>query len=255
MKCQNTKPYLKAKSNGLNHLPSKSIIISKKDITNHNSKTQQHWICQYHRIQKPKLDPPKLLGKRLTSGCISSNLNWKPSSNNQEQHEAGSFITGELSRKTELKTAKQQVADQGNVKCANSVDNNHVENEFLDGFLKEINKKRLAPKTLSRTQASKKPVVKDIKDIQSLNKKVKRTKPSTCPNVLQGSYSNRHPNIKQDQKSPKPVLGLGYHVPCKKSKALSQSHNLTVGNFNSVIPSTPKLTANGTNGDKCTNSY
>ncbi|VFV39899.1 cytoskeleton-associated protein, partial [Lynx pardinus] len=79
--------------------------------------------------QKPELEPPKLLGKRLTSGGISSNSKSKPSSNSQQKHEAGSYITKELSRKTvgslniqELKTAKQQVADQGNAKCTDPVD-------------------------------------------------------------------------------------------------------------------------------------
>ena len=47
----------------------------------------------------------------------------------------------------EKKTAKQQVADGGNAKRADLVDNNHVENETLESFLEEINRKNL-PQTL-----------------------------------------------------------------------------------------------------------
>lgn len=88
-----------------------------------------------------------------------------------------------------------------------------------------------------------------------LNKEVRQTKSWTCPSVLQGGYSNRHPNIKQDQKSTKTLLDLRHHMYCKISKTLSQNPNLTVGNFNSVIPNTPNITENSTNGNKCTNSY
>uniref|UniRef100_A0A452SK68 Cytoskeleton associated protein 2 like n=1 Tax=Ursus americanus TaxID=9643 RepID=A0A452SK68_URSAM len=133
LKCQNTKPYLKAKSNCLNPPPSKSHTIPKKDVTSRvalpTKATRPISIKLQPRpanitgLQKPKLEAPKLLGKRLTSGCVSSNSNCKPSSNSQQQHKAGSSTTGELARKTlgslsiqELKTAKQQVADQGNTK-------------------------------------------------------------------------------------------------------------------------------------------
>uniref|UniRef100_M3YXI7 Uncharacterized protein n=1 Tax=Mustela putorius furo TaxID=9669 RepID=M3YXI7_MUSPF len=162
LKCHNTKP-IKAKSNCLNILFSKSIIILKKDVTNHAalpSKDVRPTGIKFQPRpanitgQKPKLEPPELLGQRLTSGCTSSNLNCKPSSNSQEKHKAGSFITGELFRKAvaspniqELKTSRQQVADQGNVTCADPVDNN-LANESLDSFLKEINTKKLAPNFL-----------------------------------------------------------------------------------------------------------
>uniref|UniRef100_A0A452TT62 Cytoskeleton associated protein 2 like n=1 Tax=Ursus maritimus TaxID=29073 RepID=A0A452TT62_URSMA len=383
LKCQNTKPYLKAKSNCLNPPPSKSHTIPKKDVTNRvalpTKATRPISIKLQPRpanitgLQKPKLEAPKLLGKRLTSGCVSSNSNCKPSSNSQQQHKAGSSTTGELARKTlgslsiqELKTAKQQVADQGNTKCADSADNNHIENEHLDSCLKEINKENLpqtlpdyerksnpelrtvckpktnsynqvksslAPKqalgkssgngaalkdrvnkpfvgktqirilpvesqqlsrgtslarpgeklpttvpshnvqTLSRTQAPKKPVVKDIKDIQVnrdkyerpnatklqshsvTEQKVKQTKPWTCPNVLQGGFKNRRPDIKQDQKSTQPCFRTRTSCALQKSKAISQRPNLAVGSFNSVIPSTPNITVNRTNGNKCSNNY
>ncbi|XP_006744811.1 cytoskeleton-associated protein 2-like [Leptonychotes weddellii] len=383
LKCQNTKPYLKAKSNCLNPLPSKSNIIPKKDVINRVTlpiKATRPTSIKLHprpanitESQKPKLEAPKLRGKRLTSGCVSSSSNCKPSSNSRQQHKAGSSTIGELSRKTvgsfniqELKTAKQQVADQRNTKCADSVDNNHVENEPLDSCLKEMNKENLpqtlpdserkpnpelwtigkpktntynqvksslAPKqalgkssgnsavlkdrvnkqfvgktqirippiksqqlsrgtnlarpgeklpktvpshnvqTLSRNQASKKPVVKDIKDIKVnrdkyerpnetklqshtvTEQKVKQTKPWTCPSVLQGGFNNRHPNIKQDQKSTQPCVRTRTSCALQKSKAISQRPNLAVGSSNSVIPSTPNITANGTNGSKCSNSY
>ncbi|CAD7676642.1 unnamed protein product [Nyctereutes procyonoides] len=382
LKCQTTKPYLKAKSNRLNPPLSKSNIIPKKDVTNHvalpikatrpiNIKLQPR-PANLMGSQKPKLEPPKLLGRRLTSGCVSSNSNCKPSSKGQ-QHKAVSSTTEELSRKTmgslnmqELKTAKQQVADQGNTKYADSVNSNHVENEPLDSFLKEMNKENLpqtlpdsetkpnpelwaigkpktnsynqvksslAPKqalgkgsgnsavlkdrvnkqfvgktqirtspvksqqlsrgtnlarpgeklpktvpshnvqTLGRTQASKKPVVKDIKDIKVnrdnskrpnesklqshtvTEQKVKQTKPWTCPSVLRGGFNNRHPNFKQDQKSTQPCSKTQTSCAPQKSKRTSQRPNLAVGSFNSVIPSTPVITANGTSGNKCRNSY
>ncbi|XP_040352693.1 cytoskeleton-associated protein 2-like isoform X1 [Herpailurus yagouaroundi] len=382
LKCQNTKPYLKAKNNCLNPPPSKSTIVPKKNVTNYValpvkatrpiSAELQPRPAKGPGSQKPKLEPPKLLGKRLTSGCVSSNLNCKPSSNRQQHHEEGSSTTGELPTETmgslniqELKTAKQQVADQGNTKCADSVDCNHVENESLDSFLKEINKENLpqilldserksnpelwtickpktksynqtksslAPKqalgkssgnsaflkdrvnkqfvgktqirippvksqqlsrgtnlarpgeklpktapyhyvqTLSRTQASRKPVVKDIKDIKVnrgkyerpnetkvqshtvTEQKVKQNKPRTCPSVLPGGCNNRPPNTRQDQKSTQPCCRPRTSCALQKSKAISQRPNLIVGSFNSVVPSTPNITANGTNGNRCSNS-
>uniref|UniRef100_A0A673SZX5 Cytoskeleton associated protein 2 like n=1 Tax=Suricata suricatta TaxID=37032 RepID=A0A673SZX5_SURSU len=359
----------------------KATILPKKNITSNValpvkarrpvSTELQPRPANITESQKPKLEPPKLLGRRLTSGCVSSNSNCKPSNNSQQQHEAGSSTTGELSRKTmgtltihELKTAKQLVANQGNAKCTDSVDPNHVENESLDCFLKEINKENLpqtspdserkpnpelwtigkpktnsynqtksslAPKpglgkssgngailkdrvnkqfvrktqirippvksqqlsrgtnlarpgeklktapyhyvqTLSRTRASKKPVVKDIKDIKVnrdksdrpnetkvqshtvTEQKGKHTKPQTCPRVLPGSCNNRHPNIKQGQKSTQPGFRLRTSCALQNSKATSQRPNLTVGSFNSVVQSTPNIRANGANGNKYSNS-
>uniref|UniRef100_A0A8C5XNK5 Cytoskeleton associated protein 2 like n=3 Tax=Microcebus murinus TaxID=30608 RepID=A0A8C5XNK5_MICMU len=379
LKSQNTKPYLKAKNNCPNLPPSKSTVRSQKDITNHVvlpvkdkksvSIKLQPRPANIIRCQKPKLEPPKLLGKGLISRYVSSNSNCKPSSKSQQQHKARSSTVSKLSRKPvgslniqEVKTTKQQVIDQGTAKCTDSVDNTHVENQSLDKFLKEINKENLpqtlsnperkpdpelctiskpktnsynltksnlAPKqvlgkssvngavlkdrihkqlvgekqirilsikshqlsrgtdlarpeekpprtvpshfnqTLSKTQSSKKPVVKEIKVISNKYKrpneiklrshpvaeqKVKYTKPRTDPNLLQGGNKNRHPNIKQDQKSTQPCFRPQTCV-LQKSKAMSQKHTVTAGSCNSVIPRTPSIRANGANGNKRGNSF
>ncbi|XP_046518973.1 cytoskeleton-associated protein 2-like isoform X1 [Equus quagga] len=380
LKCQNTKPYLKAKNNCPNPPPSKSTIRPKEDVTSRVAlpvkATRPISIKLQPRpsnitgSQKSKLEPPKPLDKRLTSGCVSSNPNCQPSSKSQQQHDAGSSTAGELSRKTvgslntqELKTTKQQVTDQGSAKCTDSVDNVYVEKESLDSFLKEVNKENLpqtlpdserkpnpelrtkskpktnsynqtksslAPKramgkssvnsavlkdrvnnkqfvgetqirippvksqqlsrgahlarpgvkpqktvsshvvqTLSRIQASKKPVVKDIKvnrtryerpnetKLQSYTvteQKEKHTKPRPYPSVLQGGCNDRHPNTKQDQKSTQPYFRPQMSCVLKKSKATSQRPNMTVGSFNSVIPSTPSIRTNGPSENKSNNS-
>uniref|UniRef100_A0A2I3H896 Cytoskeleton associated protein 2 like n=1 Tax=Nomascus leucogenys TaxID=61853 RepID=A0A2I3H896_NOMLE len=133
LKSQNTKPYLKSKNNCQNPPPSKSTIRPKNDVTNHVvlpvkpkrsiSIKLQPRPPNTTGSQKPKLEPPKLLGKRLTSESVSSNPYSKPSSKSFQQREAGSSITGELSRKPvgslnieQLKTTKQQLTDQENAK-------------------------------------------------------------------------------------------------------------------------------------------
>ncbi|KAM9211779.1 cytoskeleton-associated protein 2-like [Dugong dugon] len=381
LKCQNTKPYLKAKNICTNPAPSKSTIRPKKDVTNHvglpvkttrpiNLKLQPR-PTNITETQKPKLDPPKLVGKRLISGCISSNLNCKPSSSSQKQPKTGSSATRELSRKPvgsrprqELKTTKQRVTDQEKTKCMDSVDNTQVENESLNRFLKEINKENLpqtlsdserkpdpkfctvskpetnshnptksrsAPeqalgkslmnsavlkdrgnkpfvgktqiriqpvesqqlsrgadltrrrekpprtvpchfvKTLSRTPASKNPVAKeqDIKVSRAKHEKADEAKlqsyvneqkakhlvPQTYPGLLQGGINNRHPNIKQDQKPSQPCFRPQASCVLQNSKALSRKPDLTADNSNPVIPSTPSIRANGTNGNKCNNDF
>ncbi|PNJ20063.1 cytoskeleton-associated protein 2-like isoform X1 [Pongo abelii] len=381
LKSQNTKPYLKSKNNCQNPPPSKSTVRPKNDVTNHVvlpvkpkrsiSIKLQPRPPNTTGSQKPKLEPPKLLGKRLTSKCVSSNPYSKPSSKSFQQREAGSSTTGELSRKPvgslnieQLKTTKQQLTDQGNAKCIDSVNNTHVENKSFDNFLKETNKENLldisteperkpdpklctrskpktdsynqtknslVPKqalgkssvnsavlkdrvnkqfvketqsrtfpvksqqlsrgadlarpgvkpsrtvpshliqTLSKVQSSKKPVVKNIKDIKVnrgkyerpnetkiwsypvIEQRVKHTKPRTYPSLLQGEYNNRHPNIKQDQKSNQLSIPQTSCV-LQKSKAISQRPNLTVGRFNSAIPSTPSIRPNGTSGNKHSNN-
>ncbi|XP_032033539.1 cytoskeleton-associated protein 2-like isoform X2 [Hylobates moloch] len=381
LKSQNTKPYLKSKNNCQNPPPSKSTIRPKNDVTNHVvlpvkpkrsiSIKLQPRPPNTTGSQKPKLEPPKLLGKRLTSECVSSNPHSKPSSKSFQQREAGSSITGELSRKPvgslnieQLKTTKQQLTDQENAKCIDSMNNTHVENESLDNFIKETNKENLldilteperkpdpklctrskpktdsynqtknslVPKqalgkssvnsavlkdrvnkqfvgetqsrtfpvksqqlsrgaglarpgvkhsrtvpshfiqTLSKVQSSKKPVVKNIKDIKVnrgkyerpnetkirsypvTEQRVKHTKPRTYPSLLQGEYNNRHPNIKQDQKSNQLCIPQTSCV-LQKSKAISQRPNLTVGRFDSAIPSTPSIRPNGTSGNKHNNN-
>ncbi|XP_007525543.1 cytoskeleton-associated protein 2-like isoform X2 [Erinaceus europaeus] len=164
LKCQNTKPYLKAKNNCPNPPPSKSTIRPRKDATSHvvlpikatrpvSSKLQPR-PANIMGSQNPKLEPPTLLDKRLTSGYVSSNPNCKLSSKCQQPHESGSSVRRKLSGKPvrslkteELKTREQQVTDQGNVQCINSVDNAHVENDSSESCLKEINKENL-PLTL-----------------------------------------------------------------------------------------------------------
>ncbi|XP_004322154.3 cytoskeleton-associated protein 2-like isoform X2 [Tursiops truncatus] len=380
LKCQNAKPYLKAKNNCPNPPPSKSTIRPKKDVTNHValpvkatrpiSIKHQSRPASITGSQRPKLEPPKLLGrKRLTSECVSSNPNRKPSGSSQHHHEFGSSTTGELPRETtgslniqELKTKKQQVTQQGPAKCTDSVDT-HVGDESLGSCLKETNKEsspqilpdsggkpnpelgtaskpktnqtkssvaptkevlgkrsvntavlkdrankqfledtqiRIPPEkaqqlsrgtdlarpggkppktvsshfvqTLNRTQASKKTVVKDIKNIKVnrgkyerpnetklqsrtvTEQKVKHSKPSTYPKVLQRGCNNRHPNTKQDHKPTQACCRRRTSYVLQKSKAISQRPNLTVGSFNSVIPSTPSIRANGAKGNKCNNS-
>ncbi|KAM8787355.1 cytoskeleton-associated protein 2-like isoform 2-T2 [Rhynchonycteris naso] len=163
LKCQNSKPYLKAKNNCSTPLPSKSTIRPKKDVTNHValpvrasrpiSNKLQPRPASITRSQKPKLDPPKPLGKRLTLGCVSSNPNCKPSISHQQQHKAESS-TGEPSRKTvgllstqELKAVKQQVTGQGHAAHIDSVDSVNGDSESLHNFLKEMNKEN-SPQTL-----------------------------------------------------------------------------------------------------------
>ncbi|CAK6435308.1 unnamed protein product [Pipistrellus nathusii] len=163
LKCQNSKPYLKAKNNCPNPPSSKSTIRPKKDVANHAalpvkatlpiSNKRQSIPTIIPGSQKPKLEPPKLLGKRLTSGCVSSLPNCKPSSSRQ-QHKAGAS-SGELLRKTlgslniqELKAAKQQVTGPGNTAHADSVDNVRGEGESSQNFLKEVNKENLSQTVL-----------------------------------------------------------------------------------------------------------
>ncbi|XP_032099556.1 cytoskeleton-associated protein 2-like [Sapajus apella] len=381
LKSQNTKPYLKSKNNCPNPPPSKSTIRPKNDVTNHGvlpvKPKRSIGIKLQPRppnitgSQKPKWEPPKLLGKRLTSECVSSNPYSKPSSKSFQQREAGSSTT-ELSRKLvgslnieQLKTTKQQVTDQGNAKCTDSINNTHVENKSLDNFLKETNKENLpqtlseperkpdpklrttskpkidsynqtknslAPKpalgkssvnsavlkdrvnkqfvretqsrtlpvksqqlsrgadlarpgvkssrtvpsrfiqTLNKVQPSKKPVVKNIKDVKVnrgkyegtnetklrsypvIEQRMKHTKPRTYSNLLQVEYNNRHPNIKQDQKSTQPSCIPQTSCILQKSKVISQRPKLTVGRFNSAIPSTPGIRANGTSDIKRNNN-
>ncbi|XP_066233823.1 cytoskeleton-associated protein 2-like isoform X1 [Saccopteryx leptura] len=163
LKCQNSKPYLKAKNNCSNPLPSKSTIRPQKNVTNHValpvraarpiSNKLQPRPASIMGSKKPKLEPPKPLGKRLTLGCVSSNPNCKPSSSHQQQHKA-ELSAGEPSRKTvgslstqELKAAKQQVTGQEHAAHIDSVDNVDGDSESLHNFLKEMNKEN-SPQTL-----------------------------------------------------------------------------------------------------------
>ncbi|XP_045406022.1 cytoskeleton-associated protein 2-like [Lemur catta] len=203
LKSQNTKPYLKAKNNCPNLPPSKSTIRPQKDITNRvvlpvNDKRSvsiklQPRPANITGCQKPKLEPPKLLGKGLISRYVSSNSNCKPSSKSHQQHEAGSSTVGELSRKPmgslkiqEVKTTKQQVIDQGTAKCTDSVDNTHVENESLDKFLKEINKENL-PQTLSNPERKPDPELCTISKPKTNSSNL--TKSNLAPKQVVGKSS------------------------------------------------------------------
>lgn len=120
----------------------------------------------------------------------------------------------------------------------------------------------------SKSQTSKKPVVKDTQDIKinrakcgrpnetkvqshpATEQKENHTKPGSQPSLLQGGQNNRHLTIKRDQKTVKPCLGPRTSCVLQKSRAISQRPNLTAGNFNPVIPSTPSIRAN-----KCNNIF
>ncbi|XP_036894600.1 cytoskeleton-associated protein 2-like [Sturnira hondurensis] len=378
LKCQNSKPYLKAKNNCPNPLPSKSTIKPKKDVALPVKATRPISIKLQPRpvhipgTQKPKLEPPKLLGRRPTSGYGSSSPNCKPPSHRQQQHRATS-TTGELSRKTEgslniqePKATKQQVTNQENAAHTDSVDIVCGEDASLHNSLKEIHKENLpqtlldsekmlhaqlwtkrkpktsssdqtksslAPKqalykssldqavlkdrankwsvgqtqtripplksqqlpkgtalvkpgekrpktapshfvqTLNRNQVSKKPGVKDMKGIKVNNDKygslgggklplhtvteqtVERTRPRTCPSLLQGGLHHRHPHAKQDQKPTQPCSRPQTSCVQQKSKAVSHRPNVAVGSFTSVIPNTPSIRASRAKGNKHSSSY
>ncbi|XP_054979367.1 cytoskeleton-associated protein 2-like [Sorex araneus] len=121
----------------------------------------------------------------------------------------------------------------------------------------------------SRIQATRKPAVTDIKasrgqykkanetkfQLHTINKeKAKISKPRTCPSVLQGDHCNRYANIKQDHRSTQPCSRPQTSCVLQKSKAFSQRPTLAAVNFNPVVPSTPSLSVNGINGNKCNTS-
>ncbi|KAL6090135.1 hypothetical protein STEG23_020758, partial [Scotinomys teguina] len=125
----------------------------------------------------------------------------------------------------------------------------------------------------SKTQTSKKPVVKDTQDIKvnrvkcgrlnetqvqshpATQQKEKHTKPGSQPSLLQGRQNNRHPTIKQDQKTVQPFLGPRTSCTLQKSRTISQRPNLTAGNFSPAILSTPNIRASKTHDNKCNNIF
>ncbi|CAD7671193.1 unnamed protein product [Nyctereutes procyonoides] len=251
-------PYVKPKSNCLNLLPFESIIMPKRDVTNHITLP-----IKAVRSISIKLQP------RPTNITGSSNQSWRhqnfqPPSNSQQQHETGSSTTEEVSRKTvglkgsqstELQTiGKPKIISYNQTKSRDSaILKDRVNKEFVREPQIRIPplkpQQLLSGTNLARTGEKLPNIVKDIKvnrdkykrpneiKLQShtvTEQNIKQSKPWTCPSVLQGGYSNRYSNKKQDQKSTKSVL---------------------VGNFNSVIPSTPNIIANGISGNKCSGSY
>ncbi|XP_065785254.1 cytoskeleton-associated protein 2-like isoform X2 [Muntiacus reevesi] len=236
LKCQNTKPYLKAKNNCPNPPPSKSTIGPKKDVTNHValpvkatrsiSIKLQSKPANITRSQRPKLEPPKL-GKRLTSESVSSNPNGKPPGNSQQLHGFGSSTDGEQPRETmgslniqELKTTKQQVTDQRTAKCTNPVDNMHVENESLGGCLKEMNKENL-PQGLPDSERKPNP------ESWTINKpKRNQTKSTLAPTgEVLGKSSRNGAALTQRVRKPF-VEETQTRVPPGKSQQLSRGADL-----------------------------
>ncbi|XP_038186994.1 cytoskeleton-associated protein 2-like [Arvicola amphibius] len=119
----------------------------------------------------------------------------------------------------------------------------------------------------SKTQTSKKPVVKDPQDVKVSRIKCGRPNETTVqphpaterkvkhPSLLQGGQNNRQPPIKQDQKAVQPCLGPRTSCILQKSRAISQRPNRTAGNSNSVTLSTPSLGANKTPNHKCNSVF
>ncbi|XP_013378311.1 PREDICTED: cytoskeleton-associated protein 2-like [Chinchilla lanigera] len=184
---------------------------------------------------KSKVTPKQVLGKRLVNSAILKDK-----------------VNEQFVRKTQVRTlpVKLQQLSKGAELARPEKPPRTVPSHFIQ--------------TLSRTQASKKPVVKNIKDVK-LNtgkyerpqetkvqsytvtkEKVKPAKPRTCSSSLQGGPDNRHPNVKQDQKSTQPCFRPQTCV-LQKSKSINQRPNLTAGGLSSVFPATPSMRANRTN--------
>ncbi|XP_054431508.1 cytoskeleton-associated protein 2-like [Pteronotus mesoamericanus] len=227
LKCQNSKPYLKARNNCPNLPPSKSIIGPKKDVALPVKATRPISIKLQPRpanipgSQKPKLEPPKLLDKRPTSVYVSSNPNCKPSSN-QQQHKAGSS-PGELSRKTvgslsiqELKAARQQVTDRRNDVHTDSVDNVCGEGEPLHNFLKQVNKENL-PQTLLDSERMPHPQL--WAKSKTKTSRFNQTKSSLAPKQALGKSSLNHAVLK-DRTNKRFVGGTQTRILPVKSQQL-----------------------------------
>ncbi|XP_004844585.1 cytoskeleton-associated protein 2-like [Heterocephalus glaber] len=185
---------------------------------------------------KSNLTPKQVSGKSLVNGAVL-----KDRVNNKQ------FV-----RKTQIRTvpAQLQQLSKGTDLARPEKPPRTVPSHFIQTF--------------SRTQTSKKPVDKSIKDVKVdrgkyeqpketkvqlytvTEEKVKHAKPKTYLSLLQGGPNSKHPNIKQDQKSMQPCFRPQICV-LQKSKSVNQRPNLIAGNFNSVIPSTPSITANRTN--------
>ncbi|XP_024414316.2 cytoskeleton-associated protein 2-like isoform X2 [Desmodus rotundus] len=228
LKCQNSKPYLKAKNNCPNPLPSKSSIKPKKDVALPVKATQPINIKLQPRpanipgSQKPKLEPPKLLGKRPTSGYVSSNPNCKPSSSHQQRRKAGSS-PGELSRKAEgshniqePQATKQQVTDQENAAHIDSVGNVPGEGESVHNFLKETNKENL-PQTLPDSEKLPHPQVWTKSKPKTSSSS--QTKSSLAPKRALGRRSVNRAVLK-DRANTRSVGETQTRVPPRKSQQL-----------------------------------
>ncbi|KAF3818475.1 hypothetical protein GH733_011892 [Mirounga leonina] len=130
--------------------------------------------------QKPMLEAPKLLGKRLTSGCFSSKSNCKPSSmkatvkpKTDSYHQTKSSLAPKqvLSESSGnsafLKDrANKQFVGETQIKIPPVKSQQLSRGTNLARPGEKLPKIVSSPYFLSRTHASKKLVVKDIKDIK-----------------------------------------------------------------------------------------
>ncbi|XP_037663012.1 cytoskeleton-associated protein 2-like [Choloepus didactylus] len=238
LKRQDTKPYLKAKNICSNPAPSKSTVRPKQDLTNRGalpvkaakpgSVKLQPRPTNIAGPQKPELGPPKLVGKRPASGCVSSKPNCEPSSSDPQQHKDRSS-TIELSRKLvrslnvqESETTKQQGADQGTAKCTDSVDNIHVGNESLGSFLKELNKENL-PQTLSDSERKPDPEVYTVSKPKTNSCKLTRSR--LAPKQVVGK-SSMHGAVLKDRVNKQFVGKTQVRILREKSQQLSRGTGL-----------------------------
>lgn len=238
LKCPDSKPYLKAKSNCPNLPPSKSTVRPKKDVTNHAalpvkaarpiSRRLQPRPANVRGSQEPQLEPPKRLGERLTSERISSNPNGEPSIRSQQEHKAGSS-TRELSGKTsgslntqELKAAKLQATDTGNAARADSVDKAHGGGESLHGCPEDMNKENL-PHTLLHPERKPQPESWDRSEPETSS--YCQANSSLAPKqALARSSLNRA--VLKDRANEQLVGGTQARIPPGKSQQLSRGAGL-----------------------------
>ncbi|XP_019518442.1 PREDICTED: cytoskeleton-associated protein 2-like isoform X1 [Hipposideros armiger] len=238
LKCPDSKPYLKAKSNCPNPPPSKSTVRPKKDVTNHAAlpvKAARPISSQLHPrpannpgSQEPQLEPPKRLGERLTSEHVSSNPNGEPSIRSQQQHKAGSS-TRELSGKTagslntqELKAAKPQATDAGNGARADSVDKARGGGESLHGCPKHTNKENLPYTSL---HSEKKPQPGSWARSEPETSSYHQTKSSLAPKQAL-ARSSLNSAVLKDRANEQLVRGTRARIPPGKSQQLSRGAGL-----------------------------
>nr|XP_019569574.1 PREDICTED: cytoskeleton-associated protein 2-like [Rhinolophus sinicus] len=233
LKCPDSKPYLKAKSNCPNPPPSKSVVRPKKNVTNHAalpvkaarpvSIRLQPRPANIPGSQEPQLEPLKRLGERLTSEHVSSNPNGEPSRRSQQQHEAGSS-TGELSGKTmgsfnmqELKATKPQVTDAGSAARVESVDKACGGGESVHGCPQDVNKENL-PHAFPRSERKLQPGfwARSAPETRSN----RQAKSSVAPKALARSSLNRA--VLKDRANEQLVGGTRARIPPVKSQQLSR---------------------------------
>ncbi|XP_032956863.1 cytoskeleton-associated protein 2-like [Rhinolophus ferrumequinum] len=233
LKCPNSKPYLKAKSNCPNPPPSKSAVRSKKNVTNHAalpvkaarpvSIRLQPRPANIPGSQEPQLEPLKRLGQRLTSEHVSSDPNGEPSRRSQQQRGAGSS-TGELSGKTvgslnmqELKATKPQVTDAGSAARAESVDKARGGGESVHGCPQDVNKENL-PHAFPHSERKLQPGFWARSAPETGSNR--QAKSSMAPKALARSSMNRA--VLKDRANEQLVGGTRARIPAVKSQQLSR---------------------------------